>query len=345
VVRVIRPRGALVGLVLGGCAVGNGTEGGLGSASVGGSASATDGETDDPSSASDPSNSDPSASDPSNSDPSNTDPSATDPSDTDPTDSDPSDTDPTAGGEVCNGLDDDGDGTIDDGIPDIMCGMGACAATVPGCDGGVPSQCFPGTPTAEQCNGIDDDCNGSTDESLTQSCDSACGPGTQTCTAGAWGECDAPPPSAETCNVADDDCNGAVDDGVPGCRVDVHRSWHPVTGEHFYTTDINEAQCCGFQLEFAGFYELYAAQQPNTTAFYRCVSTFHHYTTDPNCEGLQVEGVMGYIGTIELPGSVRLWRSYNAMNGDHFFTNSQDEHNYAVGTLGFVDEGAVGWVW
>jgi len=310
------------------CAVGDGGDSGLGGNSVGEGAG-TDAATTQGQSDAGP-----------ESDPSATGPGSTDPSSGVDTD------DP--GGEVCNGLDDDGDGVIDDGIPDLQCGVGACAATTAGCEGGVPSQCFPGTPTAEVCNGLDDDCNGMIDDALVEACDSTCGAGTRSCVAGAWGECDAPPASAEVCNVADDDCNGAVDDGLPGCRVGIHRWWHPVTGEHLYTTDVNEGLCCGFILEFADFFALYAAQQAQTVAFYRCNNPggFHHYTTDPGCEGLPVnEGAMGYIGTAQLPGSTALYRSLSPANGDHFFTNSLDEHNYAVGTLGFIDEGVVGWVW
>lgn len=252
----------------------------------------------------------------------------------------------SAGGEVCNGIDDDGNGTIDDGIPDLQCGQGACAATVIGCDGGVPTQCFPGSPTTEVCNAIDDDCNGSVDDALSQVCNTGCGQGSQACVDGSWGTCDAPPPQAETCNVVDDDCNGAVDDGVGGCRIEVHRWYHPVAGEHFYSTDPNEGFCCGFELEFQNFFRLYAAQQAQTTGFYRCLGAngLHHYTSDPNCEGLQVEGLMGYIGTVELPGSTALYRSYYGVTGDHFFTNSAAEHAAAVAG-GYLDEGVVGYVW
>jgi hypothetical protein len=262
-------------------------------------------------------------------------------------------TDDPKGGdpELCNGIDDDADGEIDEGIGELSCGMGICLATVPGCAGGVPGQCFPGQPGDETCNGLDDDCDGATDEELVQACDSSCGAGTQACAGGAWAVCDAPPPQAESCDVVDNDCNGQVDDGVAGCQVGIHRSWHPTTGEHFYTSSLDEAQCCGFTLEVSDFFRLYAGVQAQTTAFYRCYGagsngTFHHYTTDAACEGLPVnEGIIGYIGTTELAGSTALYRSYNPTNGDHFFTNSEAEHDNAVGVLGFVDEGVVGYVW
>jgi hypothetical protein len=275
---------------------------------------------------------------------------ATGPDDDGPDDDGPTDDGDDAGGEVCNGLDDDADGEIDEDVADLSCGEGVCLATVPGCPGGVPGQCFPGQPGEESCNGLDDDCDGAADEELVQACDSACGPGTQACSAGAWGSCDAPPPSAEACDIVDNDCNGQIDDGVAGCRVGIHRSWHPMTGEHFYTSSAAESMCCGFTLEFSDYFRLYAGVQAGTTAFYRCYgvapNNFHHYTTDPACEGVPVnEGIIGYIGTSELPGSTALYRSYNPTNGDHFFTTSEAEHDNAVGVLGFTDEGVVGWVW
>ncbi len=78
--------------------------------------------------------------------------------------------------ELCNGVDDDCDGDLDEGA------LNSCG----GC-GPVP---------LEVCNGADDDCDGAVDESVTNAC-GACGP--------------AP---LETCNERDDDCDGSVDEGV-----------------------------------------------------------------------------------------------------------------------------------
>ena len=96
--------------------------------------------------------------------------------------------------EVCNGFDDDSDGTIDEGF--------AVGTT---CDGADLDQCLEGTlrcsgledvvcddetgSASEACNALDDDCDGATDEALTQACSDYCGAGTQTCRAGSWGEC------------------------------------------------------------------------------------------------------------------------------------------------------------
>ncbi|MCA9623406.1 MAG: hypothetical protein KC731_30505, partial [Myxococcales bacterium] len=67
---------------------------------------------------------------------------------------------------VCNGVDDDEDGQIDEGIADLSCGEGACRVVVAGCiDGRVPT-CTPGVPSPEVCNQRDDDCDGAVDEGL-----------------------------------------------------------------------------------------------------------------------------------------------------------------------------------
>jgi len=66
--------------------------------------------------------------------------------------------------EVCNGVDDDCNGRVDDGIAPVSCGVGACRRTV-SCTGGRMAACAPGRAIAEVCgNAVDDDCDGMTDE-------------------------------------------------------------------------------------------------------------------------------------------------------------------------------------
>jgi N-acetylneuraminic acid mutarotase len=66
--------------------------------------------------------------------------------------------------DLCNGIDDNCDGQIDEGLGLTTCGVGACQRTVQNCVGGVAQTCAPGAPTSEVCNGIDDDCNGIVDD-------------------------------------------------------------------------------------------------------------------------------------------------------------------------------------
>ncbi len=72
--------------------------------------------------------------------------------------------------ELCNGLDDNCNGQIDEGNPgsDATCTVptlkGACAAGRTSCIDGALACHQTIQPTTEICNGVDDDCNGRTDE-------------------------------------------------------------------------------------------------------------------------------------------------------------------------------------
>ena len=96
--------------------------------------------------------------------------------------------------EMCNGLDDDCDGDIDEGQLN-MCG--SC-----------------GLEPFEICDGVDNNCDGTTDEDLYQPCYTACGTGVEFCSSGSWVGCTAPPEMPEICDGLDNDCNGQVDDGI-----------------------------------------------------------------------------------------------------------------------------------
>jgi len=127
--------------------------------------------------------------------------------------------------EVCNGLDDDCDGSVDEGLGTTTCGAGLCARTVNNCVGGVVQVCVPGGSGTETCNNLDDNCDGLIDNGLTQPCYTGaagtngvgvCHGGTSTCAAGTWGSCAGQVvPTAERCNGLDDDCDGAVDENFP----------------------------------------------------------------------------------------------------------------------------------
>jgi hypothetical protein len=134
--------------------------------------------------------------------------------------------------ETCNGLDDDCDGTVDDGNPGggVSCSTGfqgicapgttACRAGALACDQDVPAG-------VETCNGLDDDCDGDVDEGspgVGVMCNTGivgvCWIGTTACTPSGSIVCvQNVQPSAETCNGLDDDCDGVVDDGDPGAGV------------------------------------------------------------------------------------------------------------------------------
>ncbi len=78
--------------------------------------------------------------------------------------------------EICDGVDDDCDGAIDEGVTN-SCGV--C-----------------GEDPVEECNGEDEDCDGRIDEGVLNAC-GRCGPVPE-----------------EACNTLDDDCDGAIDENV-----------------------------------------------------------------------------------------------------------------------------------
>lgn len=115
--------------------------------------------------------------------------------------------------EACNGNDDDCDGSIDEGMPMVTCGLGQCVQTVSSCLNGMTKPCVAGDPEPELCNGLDDDCDGRIDEMLSLP---TCGEGTcqntAVCVDGNLEMCQPFLSSSETCDGLDNDCDGATDE-------------------------------------------------------------------------------------------------------------------------------------
>lgn len=134
--------------------------------------------------------------------------------------------------EICNNIDDDCNGQIDDNVsfqcytgPKNTLGVGSCAGGKQTCTAGQWSNCVGEVlPQLEDCNGKDDDCDGQVDEVSSRKCYSGakgtenvgvCKGGTQTCTAGKWSACAGEVvPSTEVCDGLDNDCDGKY---FPGC--------------------------------------------------------------------------------------------------------------------------------
>ncbi len=135
------------------------------------------------------------------------------------------------GTEVCNNLDDDCDGFVDEDEAGMQltkdCSNG-CGPGIQVCVNGAFNACDAPQPQTEVCNGKDDDCDGFVDNGFdcalgdTQKCGSdvgECRQGTQQCEAGCqWGACTGGvEPQDEKCEGSkDEDCDGTVDNGC-GC--------------------------------------------------------------------------------------------------------------------------------
>jgi hypothetical protein len=211
--------------------------------------------------------------------------------------------------DSCNGIDDDCDGSTDEGQPQRDCMvedesvMGACAEGFARCDRGRETCIRYKQPTTETCNGIDDDCDGSTDEGIEIACypaavgctpdgmggydcaaGSICTPGKFICVDGSLTtECagDVMPqsevgtPVGET--AVDEDCDGMTDENIACLDGQMFQCYTGPAGTRNNPPCVGGTRSCvGTMMEMACNGEV--VPQPETCA--------NDSNTDDDCDGV-----------------------------------------------------------
>jgi hypothetical protein len=236
--------------------------------------------------------------------------------------------------EICNGVDDDCDGQVDEDLGSTECGIGICKKIVPDCVNGRPVFCNAQEGMRlETCNGVDDDCDGSTDEDMGKIfCGTGeCARNVPACAAGRPNICmPGTPALSERCDGLDNNCDGRTDEGIAAMTCGQGICRHSVAGcVNGHTNQCNPFQgmtaetCNGLDDDCDG------ESDDNIT------SSIDGYESNPNCGFPKDLGVI-YEGDAQMvfkatayPGTDIDWFRFTAAEKDHSCVWGTDQ-DYSV---------------
>ncbi|MBF0106352.1 MAG: FG-GAP repeat protein [Deltaproteobacteria bacterium] len=202
--------------------------------------------------------------------------------------------------EICDGLDNDCAGGVDNGLANRPASntQGACAGNTETCSGTSGWQPLAGnyTPTTEICDGVDNDCAGGIDnglaDRLTANQQGACSGDMESCE---WSSGWQPKPTnhiktAEVCDGADNDCANGVDDGLAdraATNVEGECSnnketcagadgWQPLAGNYTPVAEV----CDGLDNDCTDGIDNGLADRPTSNQNGECAGNLEH------CEGV-----------------------------------------------------------
>lgn len=140
-------------------------------------------------------------------------------------------------------------------------------------------------------------------------------------------------------------------DGVEArpTKVSVYRLYSKARREHLYTASMSERDMVvrdrGYQHP-TQIGEIFASPAKDTVPLFRLFRNGEHfYTTDAaerECSllhGAQDQGVLGYVYSNHVPGTIALYRLYQPTLDDHFYMTSVGVKKLCVSAHGWQDEG------
>jgi subtilisin family serine protease len=137
--------------------------------------------------------------------------------------------------------------------------------------------------------------------------------------------------------------------GTPaGGRTALHRLFSQEYGDHLYGQDPDEGRLMGYVLEARDYFYVASEPEIDHVPLYRCYRPDihdHFLSMTAACEGAENQGMQGHMATLQLSGTVPLYRLRRWGTGNTFYTMSAEEAESAIFLYAYVHQGVAGYVY